>query len=109
MVEACCLALDFDALPSGDRTEIGERGATLSGGQKQRINLARALYADKDVYLLDDPFSSLDSSVASQIFTKYVKGALRNKTVILISHAMQVHELYISACDDLRRCVEIRS
>jgi len=53
---------------SGDNTEIGERGATLSGGQKQRLALARAVYADADIYLLDDPFSALDAQVGRQVF-----------------------------------------
>ena len=48
---------------AGDRTEMGERGINLSGGQKQRISIARAVYADADVYLFDDPLSALDSKV----------------------------------------------
>ena len=55
-------------LPFGDLTEIGERGATLSGGQKQRVQLARALYQDADVYLLDDPFSAVDANTATSLF-----------------------------------------
>ena len=55
-------------LPFGDLTEIGERGATLSGGQKQRVQLARALYQDADVYLLDDPFSAVDAQTATSLF-----------------------------------------
>jgi len=55
-------------LPFGDQTEIGERGVNLSGGQKQRIQLARALYQDSDIYLLDDPFSAVDAHTASSLF-----------------------------------------
>lgn len=55
-------------LPVGDLTEIGERGVTLSGGQKQRVQLARALYQDADVYLLDDPFSAVDAHTATSLF-----------------------------------------
>ncbi len=55
-------------LPFGDLTEIGERGVTLSGGQKQRVQLARALYQDADVYLLDDPFSAVDAHTATNLF-----------------------------------------
>ena len=55
-------------LPFGDLTEIGERGVTLSGGQKQRVQLARALYQDADVYLLDDPFSAVDAHTATSLF-----------------------------------------
>jgi ATP-binding cassette, subfamily C (CFTR/MRP), member 2 len=55
-------------LPFGDRTQIGERGVNLSGGQKQRVQLARALYRDADIYLLDDPFSAVDAHTASSLF-----------------------------------------
>ena len=63
VVDACCLASDLEMLANGDLTEIGERGVNLSGGQKQRVNLARALYSDKDLYLLDDPLSAVDPKV----------------------------------------------
>lgn len=52
----------------GDQTEIGERGINLSGGQKQRIQLARAVYQDCDIYLLDDVFSAVDAHTGSEIF-----------------------------------------
>ncbi|RZR96825.1 hypothetical protein BHM03_00025909 [Ensete ventricosum] len=58
-IEKCSLVKDFEMMPHGDLTEIGERGVNLSGGQKQRIQLARALYQDADIYLLDDPFSAI--------------------------------------------------
>ena len=51
---------------AGDRTEMGERGINLSGGQKQRISIARAVYADADVYFFDDPLSALDAKVCQQ-------------------------------------------
>ena len=54
-VEACALEPDFNMLPAGDMTEIGEKGINLSGGQKQRVSLARAVYQNNDIYLLDDP------------------------------------------------------
>ncbi|GJQ72625.1 hypothetical protein Trydic_g14732, partial [Trypoxylus dichotomus] len=63
VVEACALNPDFEMLPGGDQTEIGEKGINLSGGQKQRVSLARAVYADTDVYFLDDPLSAVDSHV----------------------------------------------
>ena len=59
---------DLELLPYGDLTEIGERGINLSGGQKQRIQLARALYKNADVYLLDDPFSAVDAHTATSLF-----------------------------------------
>ena len=64
----CSLVKDLELLPYGDLTEIGERGVNLSGGQKQRIQLARALYQDADIYLLDDPFSAVDAQTATNLF-----------------------------------------
>lgn len=68
VLNKCCLVKDLDMLPFGDQTVIGERGVNLSGGQKQRVQLARALYQEADVYLLDDPFSALDAHTASSLF-----------------------------------------
>ena len=82
-------------LAHGDQTEIGERGVTLSGGQKQRVNLARALYADLDIYLLDDPLSAVDAKVGQHIFNKYIQVMLKNKTVLLVTHGMQ----FLKQCD----------
>ncbi|XP_026432147.1 ABC transporter C family member 10-like [Papaver somniferum] len=85
-IEKCSLVQDLKMLPFGDLTEIGERGINLSGGQKQRIQLARALYQDADIYLLDDPFSAVDAHTAISIFNDYVIGALSGKTVLLVTH-----------------------
>lgn len=68
VLRKCSLVKDLEMLPVGDLTEIGERGVTLSGGQKQRVQLARALYQDADVYLLDDPFSAVDAHTATSVF-----------------------------------------
>ena len=57
-LRACALKQDLLTLAGGDRTEIGEKGINLSGGQKQRVSLARAVYSDADLYLLDDPLSA---------------------------------------------------
>lgn len=67
-LDKCSLLKDLELLPYGDLTEIGERGVNLSGGQKQRIQLARALYQDADIYLLDDPFSAVDAHTATSLF-----------------------------------------
>jgi ABC-type multidrug transport system fused ATPase/permease subunit len=67
-LKACALDQDIAQFPFGDKTEIGERGINMSGGQKQRIQLARAVYADADIYLLDDPFSALDAHTAAALF-----------------------------------------
>eukprot|EP00262_Sarcandra_glabra_P022425 TRINITY_DN992_c0_g3_i1.p1 TRINITY_DN992_c0_g3~~TRINITY_DN992_c0_g3_i1.p1 ORF type:complete len:1485 (+),score=238.04 TRINITY_DN992_c0_g3_i1:211-4665(+) len=85
-LERCSLVKDLEMLPFGDLTEIGERGVNLSGGQKQRIQLARALYQNADIYLLDDPFSAVDAHTASSLFNEYVMGALSGKTVLLVTH-----------------------
>ncbi|KAH7682386.1 Xenobiotic-transporting ATPase protein [Dioscorea alata] len=85
-IEKCSLVKDIEMLPFGDLTEIGERGVNLSGGQKQRIQLARALYQDADIYLLDDPFSAVDAHTATSLFNDYVMGALSTKTVLLVTH-----------------------
>ncbi|KAH9625384.1 hypothetical protein KSS87_011455 [Heliosperma pusillum] len=82
----CSLVKDLELLPYGDLTEIGERGVNLSGGQKQRIQLARALYRDADIYLLDDPFSAVDAHTATNLFKEYVMEALSEKTVLLVTH-----------------------
>ncbi|GMN38014.1 hypothetical protein TIFTF001_007282 [Ficus carica] len=68
VVRVCCLEKDLEMMEFGDQTEIGERGINLSGGQKQRIQLARAVYQDCDIYLLDDVFSAVDAHTGSEIF-----------------------------------------
>ncbi|KAJ6874748.1 hypothetical protein NC652_034450 [Populus alba x Populus x berolinensis] len=85
-LERCSLVKDLELLPYGDLTEIGERGVNLSGGQKQRIQLARALYQNADIYLLDDPFSAVDAHTATSLFNEYIMGALSRKTVLLVTH-----------------------
>lgn len=68
VIRVCCLEKDLEMMEFGDQTEIGERGINLSGGQKQRIQLARAVYQDCDIYLLDDIFSAVDAHTGSEIF-----------------------------------------
>jgi ATP-binding cassette subfamily C (CFTR/MRP) protein 1 len=89
-IDACALKTDLEILPGGDQTEIGEKGINLSGGQKQRVSLARAVYNDADIYLLDDPLSAVDSHVGKHIFEEVIgsRGALRNKTTILVTHGI---------------------
>ncbi|CAH2063058.1 unnamed protein product [Thlaspi arvense] len=86
VLKVCCLDKDLHMMEFGDQTEIGERGINLSGGQKQRIQLARAVYQEADVYLLDDVFSAVDAHTGSDIFKKCVRGALKGKTVLLVTH-----------------------
>lgn len=85
-IRVCCLEKDLEMMEFGDQTEIGERGINLSGGQKQRIQLARAVYQDCDIYLLDDVFSAVDAHTGSDIFKECVRGTLRDKTIILVTH-----------------------
>ncbi|CAN6360624.1 unnamed protein product [Urochloa humidicola] len=92
----CSLVKDLELLPYGDHTQIGERGVNLSGGQKQRVQLARALYQNADIYLLDDPFSAVDAHTATSLFNEYVMGALSDKTVLLVTH--QVDFLPVFDC-----------
>uniref|UniRef100_A0A667ZZS7 ATP-binding cassette, sub-family C (CFTR/MRP), member 10 n=1 Tax=Myripristis murdjan TaxID=586833 RepID=A0A667ZZS7_9TELE len=89
VIEACALSDDLNVLPSGDKTEVGENGVTLSGGQKARLALARAVYMDKDIYLLDDPLAAVDADVAHHLMQKCIMGILRGKTRILCTHRIE--------------------
>lgn len=86
VIEACALRSDFEILRAGDLTEIGEKGINLSGGQKQRIAIARAVYQQNDIYLLDDCLSAVDADVSHHIFSKCIQGLLKDKVVILVTH-----------------------
>ncbi|XP_065431849.1 multidrug resistance-associated protein 1-like isoform X4 [Chrysemys picta bellii] len=88
VLEACALLPDLEQLPNGDQTEIGERGVNISVGQKQRVSLARAVYSNADLYLLDDPLSAVDVHVGKHLFEKLIgpSGLLKNKTRILVTH-----------------------
>ncbi|WAR27448.1 MRP4-like protein [Mya arenaria] len=80
---------DIAIMPHGDLTLIGDRGVSLSGGQRARVSLARALYMDADVYLLDDPLSAVDTAVGRHIFENVVQGYLKKKPRILVTHQLQ--------------------
>ena len=87
ILEACALVDDLKKYTDGDATLIGERGVTLSGGQKTRISLARALYSNSDIYVLDDPLSAVDSKVGRHIFENAIRGILmKDKIIILVTH-----------------------
>ncbi|KAF5283715.1 hypothetical protein FQR65_LT13750 [Abscondita terminalis] len=88
-VNKCSLKRDLQLLPLGDTTIVGERGVTLSGGQRARISLARAVYQDADIYLLDDPLSAVDSHVGRELFDNCIMGYLKGKTVLLVTHQLQ--------------------
>lgn len=89
-LETCALLADLDVLPGGDQTEIGEKGINLSGGQRQRVSLARAVYSDANIFLLDDPLSAVDSHVAKHIFDQVIgpEGVLAGKTRVLVTHGI---------------------
>ncbi|KAG5332701.1 L259 protein, partial [Acromyrmex heyeri] len=89
VIEVCQLKKDFSLLPYGDKTIVGERGISLSGGQRARINLARAVYSDADIYLMDDPLSAVDAHVGKHMFDECVNKYLRGKTRILVTHQLQ--------------------
>ncbi|ESO87141.1 hypothetical protein LOTGIDRAFT_107213, partial [Lottia gigantea] len=90
VIYSCALQPDIEMLPGGDQTEIGEKGINLSGGQKQRVSVARALYQNTDIYLLDDPLSAVDSHVGKHIFDNVIgpNGLLNNKTRVLVTHGI---------------------
>ncbi|XP_021667781.2 ABC transporter C family member 5 isoform X2 [Hevea brasiliensis] len=88
-IHACTLKKDLELFSHGDQTIIGDRGINLSGGQKQRVQLARALYQDADIYLLDDPFSAVDAHTGSELFKEYILTALATKTVIFVTHQVE--------------------
>ena len=71
-IEVCWLEPDIQSFEYGIETQIGERGINISGGQKARVSLARAVYSDADIYLLDDPLSALDHKVGKEIFEKCI-------------------------------------
>ncbi|KAK2158848.1 hypothetical protein NP493_1768g00015 [Ridgeia piscesae] len=92
VISACALLPDLQTLPAGDNTEIGEKGINLSGGQRHRVSLARAVYQDTDVYLLDDPLSAVDVHVAKHLFQHVIgpTGLLAHKTRLLATHNITV-------------------
>ncbi|XP_078163873.1 putative ABC transporter C family member 15 [Carex rostrata] len=89
-IEACALRKDLDLFANGDLTEIGERGINISGGQKQRIQIARAVYQDSDIYILDDPFSAVDAHTGSQLFKDCLMGILKEKTILYVTHQVEL-------------------
>ncbi|XP_029383998.1 canalicular multispecific organic anion transporter 2 isoform X2 [Echeneis naucrates] len=106
VLEACALTPDLEVLPGGDMTEIGEKGINLSGGQRQRVSLARALYSDAEVYLLDDPLSAVDAHVSKHIFDNLIgpEGILKGKTRVLVTHGIS----FLPQVDNIMVMVEGR-
>ncbi len=100
IIDSCSLKADLKILMHGDATEIGENGINLSGGQKQRVNLARAVYADQDIYLLDDPLSAVDAHVGKHIFERVIsndRGLLASKTRLWVTNNLS----YLQSVDNI--------
>ena len=99
VLKSCSLLADLRIMPGGDATEIGEKGINLSGGQKQRISLARSLYSNADIYMLDDPLSAVDSHVGKHIFDQVIgpKGLLNKKTRFFVTNSLG----FLSQCDEI--------
>ncbi|XP_006860661.1 PREDICTED: multidrug resistance-associated protein 7 [Chrysochloris asiatica] len=92
VLEACALNDDLSILPAGDLTEVGEKGVTLSGGQRARIALARAVYQEKELYLLDDPLAAVDADVANHLLHRCILGVLSHTTRLLCTHRVEYLE-----------------
>ena len=93
VIEACALKPDLEMLPAGDNTEIGESGINVSGGQKQRIGIARAVYSNSDIYILDDPLSAVDAHVGKHLFEKVLHsktGLLKDKTRLIVTNSLGI-------------------
>ena len=89
VVHVCGLVKDLSDFARGDLTEIGQRGVSLSGGQKARVGLARAVYSNADIYLLDDPLSAVDTRVGRKLFDSCLLGELSGRIRLLVTHQLQ--------------------
>ena len=87
-IKYASLEPDLHLFANGDLEVIGKRGSTLSGGQKARVSLARALYADADIYILDDILSAVDAHVGAFLFSMTINQYLKDKTILLITHSL---------------------
>lgn len=101
IIQATALSFDLETLPQGDKTNVGSGGIILSGGQKQRLSLARALYLESDLLVLDDIFSGLDTDTEEQVFRQvFAPGGVlkrRQSTVVLCTHSIK----HLPAADNI--------
>ena len=89
IIEVCDLEKDIESFTKRNLTEIGQRGVILSGGQRARVSLARAIYSDADIYLLDDPLSAVDAKVGIHLFDRCIKDFLHGRIRVLVTHHLQ--------------------
>lgn len=92
VLEKCQILPDLEILPGREQTEIGERGTNMSGGQKQRINIARALYSDSDIVLIDDALSALDAYVGKKVMDQVFCEEMAGKTRVMVTHHLSLLE-----------------
>ncbi|KAM7238060.1 hypothetical protein CapIbe_011018 [Capra ibex] len=92
VIKACALEEDLQNLKERDLTVTGDGGTPLSEGQKARVSLARAVYQDADIYLLDDPLSAVDTEVSRHLFEQCIRQVLKEKITILVTHQLQYLE-----------------
>lgn len=98
VINACGLSEDFASLADADHSLVGDRGVTLSGGQKHRVALARAVYQNAQLYVLDDVLSAVDNHVAAHIVKHVINGLLRPKCVVLATHKVS----FVTQADKVR-------
>lgn len=91
-IKICELESDLELFDGKEETEIGERGINLSGGQKQRISIARAVYSEADIFLIDDALSALDAQVANKVLNNVFLGLLKGKTLVISTHYLNILE-----------------
>lgn len=92
-VATCALTDDITMLPAGSDTEIGEKGINLSGGQRARVSLARTVYANPDIYMLDDTLSAVDAHVGKHLFEKCIVKEMSGKGKTVLFATNQLHVL----------------
>ena len=96
ILDICQLTPDLEILPGGEFTEVSSNGTNISGGQKARISLARAIYKEADIYLFDDPMSSVDSIISMESFNKVLLKYLKGKTRRIKAFIIKVVKATIS-------------